>query len=158
MKQSCVAVLILLFSLSALSAQTEYGVKGGLNFTFSQFEEGNFGKDTNVQIGYYFGGFANFEIENDFYLQPEILYIGLGDFKFLNAPIYLKYNVKNNFNILVGPSINYFFDFFNAKLKIRADLALTYNVSSKLELQMKYTIGFEEITPNGVFLGLGYKL
>ncbi|WP_178985001.1 outer membrane beta-barrel protein [Winogradskyella helgolandensis] len=151
-------LFILICGAFSLQAQTDFGIKGGLNFTFYNVEEANFGDDTNVQTGVYVGVFADFEIENDFHLQPELLYIGLGDFKFLNAPIYLKYNINDNFNILVGPSINYFFDFFNAKLKVRADLGFAYNLTSKLDLHMKYTIGFEEITPNGLFLGLGYKL
>ncbi|SDI50083.1 Outer membrane protein beta-barrel domain-containing protein [Winogradskyella thalassocola] len=141
-----------------MQAQTDFGIKGGLNFTFFNVEEANFGENSDVQLGFYAGCFADFEIENDFHLQPELLFIRLGDFKFLNAPLYLKYNINDDFNILVGPSLNYFFDFFNAKLKVRADLGFAYNLTSKLDLHMKYTIGFEEISPNGLFLGLGYKL
>ncbi|MBF8150556.1 outer membrane beta-barrel protein [Winogradskyella sp. F6397] len=157
------AVQILLITIALISSvnaqsQTDFGVKGGLNLTFYNVEEANFGDDTDVQIGIYAGIFADFEIENGFNLQPELLYIRLGDFKFLNAPIYFKYNINESFNVLVGPSINYFFDFFNAKLKVRADLGFAYNLTSSLDLHMKYTIGFEEITPNGLFLGVGYKL
>ena len=76
----------------------------------------------------------------------------------MNAPIYLKYDIDTNFHILVGPSLNYFFDFFVNKFKVRADLSVAYDLSEKLNLHMKYTIGFEEISPNGIFLGLGYKL
>ena len=160
MKTQSLVVLIFITICSSLNlqAQTDVGIKSGLNLTFFKVVESNFGENTDVQLGYYAGVFASFEIENDFHLQPELLYIGLGDFKFLNAPIYLKYYINNRFNILVGPSVNYFFDFFNAKLKVRADLGFAYNVSSSLDLHMKYTIGFEEITPNGLFLGLGYKL
>ncbi|WP_179377109.1 outer membrane beta-barrel protein [Winogradskyella wichelsiae] len=153
-----VILLIILMGSFSLQAQTKLGIKGGFNFTFLNEEQGNFGANQKVQTGYYFGAFTNLNIKNKFNLQPELLFISLGDFKFLNAPIYFKYNINDDFNILVGPSINYFFDFFNAKLKVRVDLGLTYNLSSRLDLQMKYTIGFEEIAPNGIFLGLGFKL
>jgi len=151
-------VFIVIISTSNVQAQTGFGVKGGLNFTFFKVEEGSFGETPDVELGYYIGCFVDFEIENGFLLQPELLYINLGDFDFLNAPIYLKYKIKDHFDILVGPSLNYFFDFSNAKLKVRADLGFAYTFTSRLDLHMKYTIGFEEISPNGVFLGLACKL
>ena len=153
-----VILLVILTGSFSLQAQTKFGIKGGFNFTFLNESQGNFGESQKVQVGYYFGGFTDLKIKNNFNLQPELLFISLGDFKFLNAPIYLKYHINDDFNILVGPSINYFFDFFNAKLKVRADLGFAYNLSSRLDLHMKYTIGFEEIAPNGIFLGTGYKL
>ena len=90
-------------------------------------------------------------------MQPEILYIGLNDFKFLNAPIYVKYEIANNLDIMVGPSLNYFFDFFSNKFKVRADISVAYNLTSSIDAHMKYTIGFEEIAPNGLFLGVGVR-
>jgi hypothetical protein len=41
---------------------------------------------------------------------------------------------------------------------VRADLSFAYNLSSKLNLHMKYTFGFTEISPNGLYIGAGYKL
>jgi len=35
---------------------------------------------------------------------------------------------------------------------------LAYDLSSNLDLHMKYTLGFEELSPNVMFLGLGYRL
>lgn len=151
-------VFFFFLTTAATQSQNDFGIKGGLNFTFFKVIQGDFGATSDVELGYYGGVFMDFEIENDFHLQPELLYIGLGDFRFLNAPIYLKYGINDRFNILVGPSINYFFDFNAARLKIRADLALAHDLTSKLDIQMKYTIGFQEMSPNGLFLGLGYKL
>ena len=139
----------------------KFGIKGGLNLTFFKVAEGingGFGTDPEVETGFYGGVFADFSVDDNFNIQPELLYIGLNDFKFLNAPIYLKYTVDNNFDILLGPSINYFFDFFSNKLKIRADISTAYNITSALDVHLKYTIGFQEITPNGLFIGLGYRL
>ena len=150
---------ITLFVFSSIAkAQTEYGIKGGLNFTFFEVVEGDFGTSQNTDIGYFGGVFVDFKIDNGFHIQPEILYKGINDFKFINAPIYLKYDIDNNFHILVGPSLNYFFDFFSNNFKIRADLSLAYDLTSRLDINMKYTLGFEELSPNILFLGLGYKL
>lgn len=140
-----------------MQSQTDFGIKGGLNLTFFNVTESNFGDNTEVEASYYGGFFTDFEIDNNFSIQPELLYIGLSDFKFLNAPIYVKYEVANNFNLLVGPSLNYFFDFFTNKFKVRADISASYNITSSLDVHMKYTLGFEEISPNGLFIGLGYQ-
>lgn len=169
MKRTVLIVFLLFSVCQVLSAQdvdikdnnVKLGVKGGLNLTFFKVAEGingAFGTDPEVETGYYGGVFADFNIDDNFNIQPELLYIGLNDFKFLNAPIYLKYNVDNNFDILLGPSLNYFFDFFSNKLKIRADISSAYNITSALDVHLKYTIGFQEITPNGLFIGFGYRL
>ncbi|NRD22568.1 hypothetical protein HNV10_04905 [Winogradskyella litoriviva] len=140
------------------SAQTEFGIKGGVNYTFFKVNQASFGSFSKAETGYYGGLFADFKIEEHYSFQTELIYIGLNDFNFLNAPLYFKYKVFDNFHILVGPSLNYFFDFFNAKLKVRADLSLAYQVTPKIDFHMKYVIGFKEISPNGLFLGIGYTL
>lgn len=150
--------VMLFLSYNEASTQTKIGIKGGVNYTFFKINQGDFGNFSKAETGYYGGLFADFGIEEQYSFQAELLYIGLNDFKFLNAPLYFKYTVFNDFHILVGPSINYFFDFFNAKLKVRADLSLDYDFASKLNVHMKYVIGFKEISPNGLFLGIGYRL
>ncbi|WP_138434503.1 outer membrane beta-barrel protein [Winogradskyella algicola] len=157
MKKCILSLVVVAFSFVAF-AQTELGIKGGLNFTFFKVNEGDFGTNPDIETGYYGGVFVDFSIDNGFHIQPELLYKGIGDFRFLNAPIYLKYDIYDTVHILVGPSLNYFFDFFSNKLKIRADLSLDYDFSSDLSIHMKYTIGFEELSPNVLFLGLGYRL
>ncbi len=158
MKRSLIFIAILLFCSSPLFAQTEFGIKGGVNITFFKVIEGEFGQNPETEVGPFGGFFVDFKIENGFHIQPELLYIGIKDFQFLNAPIYLKYDIDHNFHILVGPSLNYFFDFFANKFKVRADLNLAYDLSSKLSLNLKYTLGFEEFSPNIIFIGVGYKL
>ena len=157
MKKAILLILVLC-SVSAMQSQTEFGVKGGLNFTFFKVNEGDFGTNPDTEIGYYGGVFVDFPVDNGFHIQPELLYKGIGDFRFLNAPIYLKYDIYNSVHILVGPSLNYFFDFFSNKFKVRADLSLDYDFSQDFSMHMKYTIGFEELSPNVLFLGLGYRL
>ena len=154
----CVLAIIVLSSSSNAQSDVNFGIKGGLNLTFFQVVESNFGEDTEVEVGYYGGVFTEFHIDEVFSLQPEVLYISLGDFNFLNVPIYAKYEVANNFHILVGPSMNYFFDFFSNKFKVRADISVSFNITKHIETHIKYTLGFEEFSPNGLFIGLGYRL
>lgn len=154
-----IIVLLFCFNLSnAQSKSAEFGIKGGVNLTFYKVTEASFGEDPEVGVGYYGGLFVDIPIENKLSFQPEVLYVGLNDFKFLNAPLYLKYEAAERFYILIGPSMNYFFDFFSNKFKVRADLSVAYQLSDALDIHMKYSLGFEEITPNGLFLGLDWKL
>lgn len=161
MKNRFVLILVLAFSTvcnTHAQSSAEFGIKGGLNLTFFNVNEANFGPNTETEVGYYGGIFVDFEIDEDFGIQPELLYIGLGDFEFLNAPIYASYEVANQLHLFVGPSLNYFFDFFNNKFKVRGDVSVAYTISERIDLHAKYTLGFEEISPNGLFFGLGVKL
>ena len=156
---SCTVVIILFCCIDALSqSHVDIGIKGGLNFTFFQVDEADFGPNTETEIGYYGGLFADFHVSEAFSFQPELLYIGLGEFRFLNAPLYAKYQVAHNFDILLGPSLNYFFDFFSNKFKVRGDVSMAYHITNAVDVHIKYTLGLEEISPNGLFVGLGYRL
>ncbi|WP_040254629.1 hypothetical protein [Psychroserpens mesophilus] len=151
-----IACSVFSFSSHAQS-NVEFGIKGGLNLTFFNVEVGGFGIQTETETGYYGGTFADFYIDEFLSIQPEVLYIGLNDFKFINAPIYVKYQVAEKFDLMVGPSLNYFFDFFSNKFKIRADICAAYQITTSIDLHMKYTLGFVEIAPNGLFIGVGIK-
>lgn len=144
-------------NFSIAQGNREFGLKGGLNLTFFNVTESTFGSSTDTAIGFYFGAFTDFEIDDAFSLQPELLVIGIGDYKFINAPIYAKYEVAHHLDLMVGPSLNYFFDFFVNKFKVRGDIAVAYEFIPKLDVHMKYTLGFKEIAPNGLFFGLGYR-
>lgn len=153
-----VVVFVTTLGINLASSQTEFGLKGGVNLTFFDLIEGNFGPNAQVDVGYYGGVFVDFSVNEGFHFQPELLYINIDEFRFLNAPLYLKYDINNNFHILVGPSLNYFFDFFSNKFKVRADVALSYDIGERLGLHMKYTLGFLEMAPNVIFLGMSYRL
>lgn len=158
MKHYLVCFLLICIPIYKAQSQTYFGIKGGLNLTFFKVIDAGFGDDPEVEVGYYAGVFADIQVNSDLSIQPEVLYIGLNDFKFINAPIYLKYEVANGLYILAGPSLNYFIDFFSNKFKVRADLSTSYQISRSLDIHLKYTLGFEEISPNGLFLGLDFKL
>lgn len=152
-------VLVLFIAqISAAQSETRFGIKGGLSLTFFNEFESNFGFDQKVVSEVYGGVFVDFKIDEGFHIQPELLYIGLGDFEFLNAPIYVKYDVAKAMSIGVGPSLNYFFDFFTNKFKVRGDINTAFHITNDLDINLKYTLGFEEFSPQVLFIGLGYKL
>lgn len=139
-------------------SELNIGIKGGANFTFFKVKEGNFGTNPETATSFYFGTFINVDIDKDFSIQSEILFLTLNDFNVLNAPLYIKYDVGHNLKLLVGPSLNYFFQFFTNKFKVRADISTAYMITDTLDFHIKYALGFKEITPNGLFIGIGLKL
>ena len=158
MKQLICIVLIMSVTNVFAQREVDFGVKGGVNLTFFNVSQAGFGLNNQSELGYYGGLFADVMVSEEFSIQPELLYIGIKDFNFINVPIYAKYEVAENLALLAGPSLNYFFDFFSNKFKVRADISSAYQVSSKLDVHMKYTLGFEELSPNSLFFGLGYRL
>ncbi|QIE58541.1 PorT family protein [Rasiella rasia] len=153
-----VILLTILFSMHYYaSAQTDVGIKGGVNLTFFTENQEQFGERPETEFGYFGGLFVDFTVSENFHIQPEVLYKGVGEFRFINAPLYAEYYVSNDLSLLVGPSINYFFDFFTTKFKVRADVSAAYHFSDNVELNLKYTLGLEELSPNVLFLGLGYS-
>jgi hypothetical protein len=151
--------LFLFLSILKCNAQSnvDFGIRGGLNLTFFKVQEAQFGDNIETEAGFYGGLFADFEIDETVSLQPELLYIHLNDFKFINAPIYAKFYLSDKLSFMVGPSLNYFFDFFTNKFKVRGDIATAYDITDAIDLHIKFVIGFNEVAPNGLFFGAGYK-
>ncbi|MEM5566218.1 hypothetical protein WNY78_13945 [Psychroserpens sp. AS72] len=151
--------LFFFFSILKCNAQSnvDFGIKGGLNLTFFKVPEAQFGNTIQTETGYYGGVYVNFEINDAVSLQPELLYVQLNDFKFINAPIYAKFQLSNKLSFLAGPSLNYFSDFFINKFKVRGDISTAYNITENFDLHLKFVVGFTEVAPNGLFIGAGYK-
>lgn len=158
-------VFIVAFSLCSpidVYAQADtsqrFGIKGGFNKTYFNVYENGHGLYATSETGYYYGVFMEIPIDEFLTIQPEALYISIGDFNFLNVPIYAKYEVVNRLNLMAGPSMNYFFDFFTNKFKVAADISSSYGLSPTFDFHVKFTLGLDELAPNGLFFGVGLKL
>jgi hypothetical protein len=161
MKKKIILLLLFIITFSTINAQNSdesFGIKGGLNITFFNVDENGLGTFATSETGFYGGVFMEFPIDDFLAIQPEVLYISVGDFNFLNVPIYAKYEVANGLNFMAGPSVNYFFDFFTNKLKIGADISSSYNITQDIDVHVKFALGIQELAPNGLFIGVGLKL
>ena len=154
------SVLFTAFSLvvHAQDFNTRFGIKGGFNKTFFSVDQKNLGTYSTSETGFYGGIVVEFPIDHFLTIQNEALYIAVGDFNFLNVPIYAKYEVANKLHLMAGPSINYFFDFYTSKLKVGADISSRYDITQALDIHIKFALGIDELAPNGLFFGLGVKL
>ena len=125
-------VLVLLFSTSLLAQGiTGKGVKLGLNFAnwvgddADIFQDQGYDMDKKMKIGFTFGGFLTYSVNEMFALQPEILYsiqgviyegsmLGLdatstNTLTYIQIPILAKFNLsmEGNIkpNIFLGPQL-----------------------------------------------------
>lgn len=142
----------------AQDVKPRFGIKAGVNKTYFNVDQNDLGAFATSETGYYGGMFVGIPIDDFLTIQPEAMFISLGDFNFLNVPIYAKYEVVDDLYLLAGPSMNYFFDFIINKFKVAADISSSYQISSNIDVHIKYTLGLNELAPNGLFFGLGFKL
>lgn len=158
-KRIILGAFLIIFSFvgNAQDLDNRFGVKGGLNKTFFNVDQQNLGSYSTSETGFYGGVFVEFPIDDFLTIQPEVLYISVGDFNFLNVPIYAKYEVADKLHLMAGPSVNYFFDFFTNKLKIGAGISSSYDITQSLDVHVKFALGIDELAPNGLFFGLGLK-
>lgn len=97
---------------TASSSPVRFGVKAGLNIsTISN-------SDLNSKAGFYGGVFANIPVAQDFSVQPEVLYSGMGgkykgnsDVKlnadYIAVPVMLQYNLIPNLYVEAGPQFGF---------------------------------------------------
>lgn len=146
------------FAFGLANAQdVKYGAKAGLDFASSKVAT-PFGTFTGSENGFFIGGFATVGISDKLAVQPELLYVSLKDLNFISIPVLAKYGVGNKLSALAGPSFNYFSDQPTEKLKINIDLGATYDVTDKIDVNAKYSLGLTgDIQISGLFIGAGYK-
>lgn len=105
------------------STGASFGIKGGVNFSNLYTEDVD---DNNVLTSFNVGVFVSMPLTSFLSIQPEFLYSrkgaelvydnafasGTGKFKlnYLEAPVLLKINITENFNVHAGPYFAYLID------------------------------------------------
>ncbi len=127
----------MLCSVFTFSQEIKFGAKVGLNLSNLRGDYPTGIDEHNSKSGFHIGGFAEYEINDKFTLQPELLFSTQGntyDYKdyygggsyydgadynlklnYLNLPVILKYKIIEKLSIDFGPQIGYL---MSAKTKI----------------------------------------
>ena len=156
MKKLLFIAVLLVGAVSAQAQKTKFGVKAGVDFASIKVEVAGV-SGTASETGFFLGGFASLGISDKFAVQPEILYVAISDSNFFSVPVLAKYTFAEKFSALAGPSINYFSDAEEDKLKINLDLGATYDITEEIDVNAKYSFGFGDVAVSGIFIGAGYK-
>lgn len=175
MKKIMFIAVVAFFSTTALTAQTTFGAKAGVNFASLT---GDDVEDLESLTSFHLGLIAEFMVSENFAIQPEVLYSAQGakegDLKlnldYLSIPVMLKYYVSNGLSIEAGPQVGFNVksemegeDIEDIKTDIGAGLGLGYTLAQGLFFQARYNFGFSDIhddiaAKNSVMqLSVGYR-
>ncbi|ASE61122.1 PorT family protein [Chryseobacterium indologenes] len=99
-------------SSNTASSPVRFGLKAGLNVSSLS------NSDTNSKAGFYGGVFANIPVAQDFSVQPEVLYSGMGakakansdvklNMDYIAVPVMLQYNALPNLYVEAGPQFSF---------------------------------------------------
>ena len=120
-KKILILVTMLLFTTTAFSQYSQFGVKAGLNLANMTVDGNN---DNNLKYGLHAGIFNRVMITDAFALQPELLYSSKGfkskynegsivdaeakfNLNYLELPVKLVFNLSEDFNFQLGPYVGY---------------------------------------------------
>ncbi len=184
MKKLLLVSAFAIFGLSnSIKAQNvDFGLKTGLNI--SNFTGGD--ADRNNLFGFQIGGFAEFELSDNFSLQPELLYSRQGSevnnsvkikVDYLAIPLMAKYYLSEKLSLEAGPQFSFLVndkaEFTDSSVPdaetdassfdFGLNIGLGFDISSNLFTQARYNYGITTVVENpdiknSVFqISLGYK-
>lgn len=148
------------------------GIKGGLN-VYNVHNDNNIKYDP--RIGFNFGFLGHIHLNNQFAIQPEIVYSAQGamqnvdngtnklNLDYINVPVLLQYMFDNGLRLQAGPQVGFL---VSAKSKTGnnsidvkndmnlIDLALSFGASyvfpaTGLGIDARYNLGLSNINKNG---------
>ena len=163
--------MIALFAISAINAQqpVTFGLKGGLNIANLKLDND---ADLEARLGLHAGGVAHIHLNQNWAIQPELLYSaqGFGDIDnsdvkwkldYVNVPVMVQYMFDNGFRLETGPQLGLL---VNAKAEagnVEDDLkdvlkstdvswgfGLNYLSRSQIGVGARYNLGLTDISEN----------
>lgn len=168
-------ILLLSFNLSAQETKLKYGLKAGINYAiftpnidFSEFDE----LDYSGKVGFYLGGYLNYELFKFLKIQPEILFSSQGSKTIrktmvvpqlyleaktritestLAIPVLLQLYPFKNFYIEAGPQFGYV---ISRNEKVTEEMFTDYTGTFELQENCPYC----DETSLGAAYGFGFSI
>ena len=159
MKKVLVVALVLIgFSMNA---QEGFFAKAGLSNVTAKvdiFDE----SVSESEMGFFVGVGYNFDVSDDFDVEPSLLYSLVNDLNSLYIPIMAKYEVADEFTIQAGPQINYLLeDMTQGEFGLDLAFGVGYNFSEQFFADARYGIevsrDIEGFSLNTLQIGVGYR-
>lgn len=158
---------IFVFLLIALLIQSCVAVKGGANFGSDRYKYNSSeyrspevkekatqasNTTTSSETGFYVGlFFTDIPITDELELQPEVNFVAIKDLNQIQAPVLVKYNVAESFNILAGPNFGFLLDTSEGikSFNLALDLGVSYDLSEDFLIEARYDYGLTNLLENG---------
>ena len=140
------------FFSKALSVAQEQrinlGFKGGLNKSRINATEADGSKSGYVGLELYGGLFANTHMTSKLDLGTELLFSFTESFHFIELPLHLKYNIKEKWNVMAGPKLDFIadgtWDYETDKFKrfgVSAEIGSQYQLNQLFFAEVRYAYG-----------------
>lgn len=163
-KKIALFAVVALMAVSA-NAQLKFGVKAGLNLA----NLGGDMEDTKMKIGLMVGGFANYAINDQLSIQPELMFSQAGakyevldetykmNLNYIVLPVMLKYSF-GAINLQAGPQLGFLLSAEDDGEDIKeflksTDLGLNigagYQIMENLGVEARYNLGLSNIVDEG---------
>jgi opacity protein-like surface antigen len=165
MKKVVLGLFFLIGGICMTQAQEGFAVKAGLNNVSVNVDLGILGDATDSELGFFVGGGYNFEINDQWDIEPSVLLSIVSDLTSLYIPVMFKYEVAPSFNIQAGPQINYLLeDVPDGALGIDLAVGGGYQINDNWFVEARY--GFEvsrggdygdSVSINTLTIGAGYR-
>jgi hypothetical protein len=163
------AIAVMAFGFTN-AQETRFGVKGGLNISTVV---GGDVEDTKSLVGFHVGGFAEINIVQRFFIQPELLFSTQGtkvdgpfgtdaDIKlnYLNIPVLAKYYiVDKKFSVEAGPQLGVLLSAkaededikdFTRSVDFGFNIGAGFNFTDNLSVGLRYTIGLSPLSDEDI--------
>ncbi|WP_435136517.1 porin family protein [Formosa sp. A9] len=158
--------------LMSMNAQnTTFGITAG--YTNIKAKTSYEGQSYSESIsGFHVGALVDFGLNENFHIQPEVIYANAEEMNFLYIPVLAKYYISNSgFQLLAGPQVNIVLDeLIDGLNNVGLDLTFgaAYDINEHFFIDARYsfelTNRFEDGADydvsgkyNTLFAGVGYK-
>ncbi len=169
MKKLFFIAMMAFAGITTTNAQdANYGVIGGFTSGAAKIKSQGLSA-SNSESGFHIGFFGDFNVSENFNIQPQIMYTNIEEVNLLQVPVLGKFSVGDDFNLLVGPQITYTMEevapdytkfniglSFGASYDIKENLFVQANYSAQLN---NYYTGSQDLKSRINFLNfsIGYK-
>jgi len=168
MKKLFLCAALAVFAFTSVNAQ-DFGVFA--NFASNSFDGGD------SASGFSFGVLADFEISEEFSVQPEVAYttssVDDASYDLININAMARYHVSEEFSLLAGPQIGFaagdipdalddaFGDDFSS-MNLQLAIGAAYDVTENIFIQARYGFQLNEHVDgigsvNTLNAGVGYR-
>ncbi|AZB26324.1 MULTISPECIES: porin family protein [Chryseobacterium] len=155
-------------SNNTASSPVRFGLKAGLNVsTISNY-------DVNSKAGFYAGAFATIPVAQDFSVQPEVLYSGVGakskhdssdklNLDYIAVPVMFQYNALPNLYVEAGPQFGFLVSakskFNNGSVDVKdatkgfdfgLGLGAGYYFTPNIGVNLRYVAGLTDIVKDRI--------
>jgi len=168
---------VVLFAFTISNAQMKFGVKAGLltssydgyrlhrddNNLDGYYNTPYFGRlsSTESSVGVYAGGLLEFDLVDQFKLQPELTlsYVsGTWGYIAANVPVLVKYSFFDKFYAQAGPALNFAIDGDDDQFSPSFDVGASYDIMENFYVEVRGDIGLGGYLGTSVNAGVGYRL